>query len=64
FEPELFLACGSPIGMFLSLRRIALEKHKLFQFPTTKRFYNVFHPSDPVACRLEPMLDRSLRDLP
>lgn len=45
FEPELLLACGSPIGMFMALRAGFLDKENLFKFKTTKRFYNVFHVS-------------------
>eukprot|EP00752_Nemacystus_decipiens_P005637 g5101.t1 len=63
FYPEVLLACGSPIGMFLALRQSTLDKEKLFKFNTTKRFFNLFHLYDPVAYRLEPILDKRLRDL-
>ncbi|CAM9823302.1 unnamed protein product, partial [Hapterophycus canaliculatus] len=43
FYPEVLLACGSPIGTFLSLRSARLDKLKLFKFNTTKRFFNLFH---------------------
>ncbi|XP_013364042.1 PREDICTED: SEC23-interacting protein isoform X2 [Chinchilla lanigera] len=55
FEPEIFFALGSPIGMFLTIRgvdRIA-ENYRL---PTCKGFFNIYHPLDPVAYRLEPMI--------
>eukprot|EP00903_Cladosiphon_okamuranus_P008634 g8280.t1 len=63
FHPEVLLACGSPIGMFLALRQSTLDKKKLFKFNTTKRFFNLFHLFDPVAYRLEPLLDKRLRNL-
>jgi hypothetical protein len=31
-----------------------------FAFPTCSAFYNVFHPHDPVAYRIEPLLDPAL----
>ncbi|CAM9129063.1 unnamed protein product [Scytosiphon promiscuus] len=64
FYPEVLLACGSPIGTFLSIRSAKLDKQKLFKFNTTNRFFNLFHLYDPVAYRLEPLLDARLRDLP
>lgn len=43
FYPEVLLMCGSPVGMFLSLRESTLDTDSLFKFKTTKRFFNVFH---------------------
>ncbi|CAM9134914.1 unnamed protein product [Choristocarpus tenellus] len=63
FEPCAFVACGSPIGVFLTLRGGAEEGLDL-SFPTTPHFYNVFHPMDPVAYRLEPLVDKRLSGLP
>ncbi|CBN78302.1 DDHD domain-containing protein [Ectocarpus siliculosus] len=63
FYPEVLLACGSPIGTFLSLRQSTLDKKRLFKFHTTNRFFNLYHLYDPVAYRLEPLLDKRLRDL-
>ncbi|CAM9706894.1 unnamed protein product [Ectocarpus sp. 13 AM-2016] len=63
FYPEVLLACGSPIGMFLALRHSTINKKRLFKFNTTNRFFNLNHLHDPVAYRLEPLLDKRLRDL-
>ncbi|CAB1100509.1 unnamed protein product [Ectocarpus sp. CCAP 1310/34] len=63
FYPEVLLACGSPIGMFLALRQSTVNKKRLFKFHTTNRFFNLNHLYDPVAYRLEPLLDKRLRDL-
>ncbi|KAM8885296.1 triacylglycerol hydrolase DDHD2 isoform 2-T7 [Spinachia spinachia] len=55
FHPQTFFAFGSPIGMFLTVRGL---KHidPNYSFPTCKSFYNIYHPYDPVAYRLEPMI--------
>ncbi|XP_029305414.1 SEC23-interacting protein isoform X2 [Cottoperca gobio] len=55
FEPMNFFALGSPIGMFLTVR--GLEKiEETYQLPTCKGFFNIYHPLDPVAYRIEPMI--------
>lgn len=55
FEPTNFFALGSPIGMFLTVR--GLEKiDEAYQLPTCKGFFNIYHPLDPVAYRIEPMI--------
>uniref|UniRef100_A0A8D3D1Z4 SEC23 interacting protein n=1 Tax=Scophthalmus maximus TaxID=52904 RepID=A0A8D3D1Z4_SCOMX len=55
FEPVNFFALGSPIGMFLTVR--GLEKiEETYQLPTCKRFFNIYHPLDPVAYRVEPLI--------
>uniref|UniRef100_A0A8C5R1J8 DDHD domain containing 2 n=1 Tax=Leptobrachium leishanense TaxID=445787 RepID=A0A8C5R1J8_9ANUR len=55
FHPEIFFAWGSPIGMFLTVRGLKRIDPK-YQFPTCKRFFNIYHPFDPVAYRIEPMV--------
>uniref|UniRef100_A0A3Q2VGL4 SEC23 interacting protein n=1 Tax=Haplochromis burtoni TaxID=8153 RepID=A0A3Q2VGL4_HAPBU len=55
FEPVNFFALGSPIGMFLTVR--GLENiEETYQLPTCKGFFNIYHPLDPVAYRIEPMI--------
>ncbi|XP_040923529.1 SEC23-interacting protein isoform X2 [Betta splendens] len=55
FEPVNFFALGSPIGMFLTVR--GMEKiEETYQLPTCKGFFNIYHPLDPVAYRIEPMI--------
>ncbi|XP_056147292.1 SEC23-interacting protein [Lampris incognitus] len=55
FEPVNFFALGSPIGMFLTVRGV--EKiEETYQLPTCKGFFNIYHPLDPVAYRIEPMI--------
>ncbi|XP_060063266.1 phospholipase DDHD2-like [Ylistrum balloti] len=58
FKPSAFIAMGSPIGIFLSAR--GLDKvGEDFRLPTCPRLFNVFHPFDPVAYRLEPLVTQS-----
>ncbi|KAM4607639.1 SEC23-interacting protein [Polymixia lowei] len=55
FEPVNFFALGSPVGMFLTVR--GLEKiEETYQLPTCKGFFNIYHPLDPVAYRIEPLI--------
>ncbi|XP_029466387.1 SEC23-interacting protein isoform X2 [Rhinatrema bivittatum] len=55
FEPEIFFAMGSPVGMFLTVR--GLDKiDEDFRLPTCQGFFNIYHPLDPVAYRIEPMI--------
>ena len=70
FEPHHTIFLGSPIGLFLTLRGAhpvfdALRdklpkgpgrpKASPFRLPS-KGIHNIFHPSDPVAYRIEPLL--------
>ncbi|KAM3867537.1 triacylglycerol hydrolase DDHD2 [Diretmus argenteus] len=55
FQPQTFFAFGSPIGMFLTVRGLKCIDPN-YTFPTCKSFYNIYHPYDPVAYRIEPMI--------
>ncbi|XP_062988801.1 SEC23-interacting protein isoform X2 [Elgaria multicarinata webbii] len=55
FEPEIFFALGSPIGVFLTVRGVD-KIDENYTLPTCKGFFNIYHPLDPVAYRLEPMI--------
>jgi len=62
FEPAAFYALGSPIGMFLAVRGIdSLGPN--FSLPTCNRFFNIFHPYDPVAYRVESLINSELANL-
>ncbi|KAG8435801.1 hypothetical protein GDO86_013661 [Hymenochirus boettgeri] len=55
FEPVNFFALGSPISMFLTVRGLdKIDEH--YRLPTCRGFFNIYHPLDPVAYRLEPMI--------
>ncbi|XP_041943044.1 phospholipase DDHD1 isoform X4 [Alosa sapidissima] len=60
FKVENLFCMGSPLAVFLALRGIrpgtsGLQDHIM---PATicTRLFNVFHPTDPVAYRLEPLI--------
>ncbi|XP_058803770.1 SEC23-interacting protein-like isoform X2 [Phymastichus coffea] len=56
FEPRAFFALGSPIGMFVTVRGIDTLGED-FQLPTCPAFFNIFHPFDPVAYRVESLIN-------
>jgi len=53
-------ALGSPIGMFQTVRGVD-EIGLNFKFPTCPRLFNIFHPFDPVAYRIEPLVNPSIQ---
>ncbi|XP_062477007.1 phospholipase DDHD2 [Pezoporus occidentalis] len=55
YKPSIFFAFGSPIGMFLTVRGVK-RINPDYSLPTCKGFFNIFHPFDPVAYRIEPMI--------
>ncbi|NXJ16615.1 DDHD2 Phospholipase, partial [Odontophorus gujanensis] len=55
YKPTIFFAFGSPIGMFLTVRGVK-RINPDYSLPTCKGFFNIFHPFDPVAYRIEPMI--------
>ncbi|ETN65443.1 hypothetical protein AND_002779 [Anopheles darlingi] len=62
FRPKKFFALGSPIGMFVTIRGIdALGLN--FALPTCEGFFNIFHPYDPVAYRIEALVNPELSSL-
>ncbi|XP_047542731.1 uncharacterized protein LOC125075156 isoform X1 [Vanessa atalanta] len=62
FVPDAMYALGSPIAMFNCIRGVE-TLGKDFHFPTCKNFFNIFHPYDPIAYRIEPMINPELRDV-
>ncbi|XP_070698592.1 phospholipase DDHD1 [Pempheris klunzingeri] len=60
FKVENFFCMGSPLAVFLALRGIrpGASCHQDHILPTSicSRLFNVFHPTDPVAYRLEPLI--------
>ena len=56
FNPQAFFALGSPIGMFVTVRGIDTLGDD-FALPTCPAFFNVFHPFDPVAYRVESLIN-------
>ncbi|KAL3699024.1 hypothetical protein R1sor_017046 [Riccia sorocarpa] len=68
FKADTFYAVGSPLGVFLSLRNIRLgigEGQDYWnddsieeEMPDVRQMMNIFHPYDPVAYRIEPLVCR------
>ncbi|KAM7524488.1 hypothetical protein LguiA_014390 [Lonicera macranthoides] len=66
FKVDTFFAVGSPLGVFLALRnvRIGIGKGQEYwkeenineEMPACRQMLNIFHPFDPVAYRLEPLI--------
>ncbi|MED6167907.1 hypothetical protein PIB30_007222 [Stylosanthes scabra] len=66
FKVDTFFAVGSPLGVFLSLRNIRLGNGKGQEYweqeniseemPACRQMFNIFHPYDPVAYRIEPLV--------
>ncbi|XP_072401770.1 triacylglycerol hydrolase DDHD2 isoform X2 [Diabrotica undecimpunctata] len=56
FEPKNFFALGSPIGMFVIVRGLDTLGEN-FSLPTCPAFYNIFHPYDPIAYRIESLIN-------
>ncbi|PHT73859.1 Phospholipase SGR2 [Capsicum annuum] len=65
-EVDTFFAVGSPLGVFLSLRNVRIgigrgkeyweEDNIVEEMPACRQMFNIFHPFDPVAYRIEPLV--------
>ncbi|WVZ95480.1 hypothetical protein U9M48_041240 [Paspalum notatum var. saurae] len=66
FNVDTFFAVGSPLGVFLSLRNVRIgigkgqdywqDENIIEEMPCCRQMFNVFHPFDPVAYRVEPLV--------
>ncbi|XP_065071105.1 phospholipase DDHD2-like [Rhopilema esculentum] len=63
FEPVNMFALGSPIGLFVTVRGVTSFGIN-FKLPTCNSFYNIFHPYDPVAYRIEPLVNPTIEAPP
>lgn len=64
FEVSNFFTFGSPLSLILASRRISDDKGKEIVKPQVQQVYNLFHPTDPVGSRLEPLLSARFTNLP
>ncbi|XP_061459236.1 membrane-associated phosphatidylinositol transfer protein 2 isoform X4 [Rhineura floridana] len=65
FEITDFFLFGSPLGLVLALRKTVIPSLDIFQLrPACQQVYNLFHPADPSASRLEPLLEKKFHILP
>ncbi|XP_024522407.1 phospholipase SGR2 [Selaginella moellendorffii] len=72
FQVDTFFAVGSPLGLFLSLRNVRLGSgtgHEYWEdegieeeMPACRQMMNIFHPYDPVAYRVEPLISKDFVD--
>jgi len=63
FKVNKFFALGSPIAMFLTIRGVE-SLSRDFHLPTCESMLNIFHPFDPVAYRMEPLINPSIKQKP
>nr|XP_056707107.1 phospholipase DDHD1 [Euleptes europaea] len=60
FKVENFFCMGSPLAVFLALRGIrpgnSGSQDRILPRTLCNRLLNIFHPTDPVAYRLEPLI--------
>uniref|UniRef100_A0A3Q2WQE5 Phosphatidylinositol transfer protein membrane associated 2 n=1 Tax=Haplochromis burtoni TaxID=8153 RepID=A0A3Q2WQE5_HAPBU len=65
FEVTDFFLFGSPLGLVLALRKTVVPTLDVSVLrPACQQVYNMFHPADPSASRLEPLLDKRFYLLP
>lgn len=62
FHPKALFALGSPIGMFVTVRGLDTLGEQ-FALPTCPAFFNIFHPYDPIAYRMESLINPELAKL-
>ncbi|XP_057457051.1 phospholipase SGR2 isoform X2 [Lotus japonicus] len=66
FKVDTYFAVGSPLGVFLALRNVRLgtgrgqeyweQENISEEMPACRQMFNIFHPFDPVAYRIEPLV--------
>ncbi|GLD91945.1 hypothetical protein PINS_up000478 [Pythium insidiosum] len=68
FTVENFFAAGSPVAvMVLSRGDLDLQDGKFtagIKMPACSRYFNIFHPIDPIAYRVEPLIKQEMHDKP
>lgn len=63
FEVGEFFMFGSPLSIVLAARRLT-DNRAGNQKPNCQQVYNLFHPTDPIASRIEPLLSARFSMLP
>lgn len=59
----IIIICFFHLGMFVTVRGIE-SLGENFKFPTCAGFLNIFHPYDPVAYRIEPLINPAFDSIP
>jgi phospholipase DDHD2 len=63
FDVEHAFMLGSPIAVFLMIRNQEQPLRTNYRLNGCARVFNIFHPYDPVAYRIEPLLDPRNADI-
>lgn len=65
FEVSDLFMFGSPLSLVLAYRKISTDdKNSPIPRPSVAQVYNLFHPTDPVAARIEPLISARFSMLP
>ncbi|CAN7986854.1 unnamed protein product [Ixodes hexagonus] len=66
FDVTDFFMFGSPVALVLAYRKMLSfdDKNAPLVRPQCSQVYNLFHPTDPLAARLEPLLSARFSQLP
>ncbi|XP_029679221.1 protein retinal degeneration B isoform X2 [Formica exsecta] len=65
FEVGDFFTFGSPLALVLAYRKTAsADRNSFIPRPLVNQVYNLFHPTDPVAARLEPLISARFSLIP
>ncbi|TDH65941.1 hypothetical protein CCR75_006537 [Bremia lactucae] len=66
FEIDNFFGVGSPVGVMILARGDLIVEDGEFvpgiKIPNCRRYFNVYHPIDPVAYRIEPLIKQEMHD--
>lgn len=62
FDATNVFTFGSPLGMILSARMFQKGDFKIEKLPC-QQFYNLFHPTDPLSCRIESIMNRKMANV-
>ncbi|XP_055385938.1 protein retinal degeneration B isoform X2 [Condylostylus longicornis] len=62
FEVNDFFMFGTPLAVMLAFRRIREPRYNITK-PNCQQVYNMFHPTDPAASRIEPLLSARFSSL-
>jgi len=63
FQVDNTFLLGSPVSVFLMIRNQHEPLSEDFYLPGCRRVFNLFHPFDPVAYRIEPLIDNRNVDI-
>lgn len=63
FDVNDFFMLGSPLPVILAARRLSCNKSDIRK-PLCAQLYNLFHPTDPLAIRIEPLLSARFSSIP